>query len=175
MITKESSSLVDSKKDGAAQPPILQLEEPSTQLSNQADDSGILTNPGDQISLQELNKNNGGGDESSRPTTSPQTASTQVASNRQLLGLEAEDDQSSAVQPSSVMTATMAGMVCSALNQNNPFSAFSKRGTDLGILIGKSQCGNFRIFLPLKLYVKSIWVILRPQNCHFDHLSSSEF
>ena len=29
MITKESSSLVDSKKDGAAQPPILQLEEPS--------------------------------------------------------------------------------------------------------------------------------------------------
>ena len=110
MITKESSSLVDSKKDGAAQPPILQLEEPSTQLSNQADDSGILTNPGDQISLQELNKNNG--DESSRPTTSPQTASTQVASNRQLLGLEAEDDQSSAVQPSSVMTATMAGMVC---------------------------------------------------------------
>ena len=107
MITKESSSLVDSKKDGAPQPPILQLEEPSTQLSNQAaDDSGILTNPGDQISLQELNKNNGGGDESSRPTTSPQTASTQVASNRQLLGLEAEDDQSSAVQPSSMMTAT---------------------------------------------------------------------
>ena len=81
-------------------------------MSNQADDSGILTNPGDQISLQELNKNNGGGDESSRPTTSPQTVSTQVASNRQLLGLEAEDDQSSAVQPSSVMTTTMAGMVC---------------------------------------------------------------
>ena len=157
MITKESSSLVDSKKDGAAQPPILQLEEPSTQLSNQADDSGILTNPGDQISLQELNKNNGGGDESSRPTTSPQTASTQVASNRQLLGLEAEDDQSSAVQPSSVMTATMAGMVCSAFNQNNPFS---KRGTDLGLLIGKSQCGNFRIFLPFRFYVKSILVIL---------------
>ena len=157
MITKESSSLVDSKKDGAAQPPILQLEEPNTQLSNQADDSGILTNPGDQISLQELNKNNGGGDESSRPTTSPQTASTQVASNRQLLGLEAEDDQSSAVQPSSVMTATMTGMVCSALNQNNPFS---KRGTDLGLLIGKSQCGNFRIFLPFRFYVKSILVIL---------------
>ena len=164
MITKESSSLVDSKKDGAAQPPILQLEEPSTQLSNQADDSGILTNPGDQISLQELNKNNGGGDESSRPTTSPQTASTQVASNRQLLGLEAEDDQSSAVQPSSVMTATMAGMVCSAFNQNNPFS---KRGTDLGILIGKSQCGNFRIFLPLRFYVKSILVILKPQKLPF--------
>ena len=112
MITKESSSLVDSKKDGVPQPPILQLEEPSTQLSNQADDSGILTNPGDQISLQELNKNNG--DESSRPTTSPQTASTQVASNRQLLGLEAEDDQSSAVQPSSVMTTTMAGTVLSS-------------------------------------------------------------
>ena len=29
MITKESSSLVDSKKDGVTQPPILQLEEPS--------------------------------------------------------------------------------------------------------------------------------------------------
>ena len=103
MITKESSSLADSKKDGAPQPPILKLEEPSINLANQADDSGILANPGDQISLQEL-KNNC--DESSRPTASPQTASTQVASNRQLLGLEAEDDQSSAVQPSSVMTST---------------------------------------------------------------------
>ena len=154
MITKESSSLVDSKKDGAAQPPILQLEEPSTQLSNQADDSGILTNPGDQISLQELNKNNDGGDESSRPTTSPQTASTQVASNRQLLGLEAEDDQSSAVQPSSVMTATMAGMLCSALNQNNPFS---KRRTDLAILIGKTQyVWQFRDFLPKLLTFTSV-------------------
>ena len=118
MITKESSSLVDSKKDGVPQPPILQLEEPSTQLSNQADDSGILTNPGDRISLQELNKNNG--DEPSRPSTSPQTASTQVASNRQLLGLEAEDDQSSAVQPSSAMTATMAGTVL-CFKSNNPF------------------------------------------------------
>ena len=48
--------------------------------------------------------------------------------------------------------------------------------TDLGSLIGNTQCGNFRIFLPLRFYVKSTLVILNAQkNCHFDHLSSSEF
>ena len=34
--------------------------------------------------------------------------------------------------------------------------------TDLGSLYGKTQCGNFRIFLPLRFYVKSILVILKP-------------
>ena len=31
--------------------------------------------------------------------------------------------------------------------------------TDLGSLIGNKQCGNFRISLPLRFYVKSILVI----------------
>ena len=30
--------------------------------------------------------------------------------------------------------------------------------TDLGSLIGNSQCGNFRIFLPLRFYVESILI-----------------
>ena len=34
--------------------------------------------------------------------------------------------------------------------------------TDLGSLIGNSQCGIFRIFLPLTFYVKSILVVLKP-------------
>ena len=34
--------------------------------------------------------------------------------------------------------------------------------TDLGSLIGKAQCGKFRIFLPLRIYVKSNLVILKP-------------
>ena len=40
-----------------------------------------------------------------------------------------------------------------------------KTFTDMGSLIGNTQCGNFRIFLPLRFYVK----------CHIYHLSSSEF
>ena len=36
--------------------------------------------------------------------------------------------------------------------------------TDLGSLIGITQCGNFRTFLPLKFYVKSILVILKPPD-----------
>ena len=51
--------------------------------------------------------------------------------------------------------------------------------TDLGGLIENTQCGSFKIFLPLRFYVKSVLVICKPQkrakNCHFDHLSSSEF
>ena len=35
-----------------------------------------------------------------------------------------------------------------------------QRSTDLGKQIGTTQCGNFRMFLPLKFYVKSILVIL---------------
>ena len=34
--------------------------------------------------------------------------------------------------------------------------------TDLGSLIGNTQCGNICIFLPLRFYVKSILVILKP-------------
>ena len=43
-------------------------------------------------------------------------------------------------------------------------------------LIGNTQYGKSRIFLPLRFYMKSILVILKPQkNCHFDrHLSSFE-
>ena len=33
--------------------------------------------------------------------------------------------------------------------------------TDLGSLIGNTQCGNFRILLPLRIYVKSILVTLK--------------
>ena len=39
--------------------------------------------------------------------------------------------------------------------------------TDLGSLIGNTQCGNFRIFLPLKSYVKSILVILKLEKLTF--------
>ena len=39
--------------------------------------------------------------------------------------------------------------------------------TDLGSLIGNTQCGNFKIFLPLRFCVKSLLVILKPTNCHF--------
>ena len=34
--------------------------------------------------------------------------------------------------------------------------------TDLGNLIGDTQCGTFRFFQPLRFYVKSILVILKP-------------
>ena len=36
-----------------------------------------------------------------------------------------------------------------------------KSTTDLASLIGNTQCENFRIFLPLIFYVKSILVILK--------------
>ena len=39
--------------------------------------------------------------------------------------------------------------------------------TDLGILIGNTQHGSFRIFLPLRFYVKSILGILKPQKLPF--------
>ena len=39
--------------------------------------------------------------------------------------------------------------------------------TDLGSLIGNIHCGNFSIFLPLRFYVKSILVILKPQKLPF--------
>ena len=39
--------------------------------------------------------------------------------------------------------------------------------TDLGSLIGNLQLVNFRIFLPLRFYVKSILVILKPQKLPF--------
>ena len=41
------------------------------------------------------------------------------------------------------------------------------RSTDLGSLIGKTQCGNFRNFLPLRIYVKSILVILKLEQLPF--------
>ena len=39
--------------------------------------------------------------------------------------------------------------------------------TDLYSLIGNSQYGNFRIYLPLEFYVKSVLVILKPQKVPF--------
>ena len=36
--------------------------------------------------------------------------------------------------------------------------------TDWGSLSGNIQCGNFRICLPLRFYVKSILVILKPKK-----------
>ena len=36
--------------------------------------------------------------------------------------------------------------------------------TDLGSLIGNTQCGNFKIYLQLRLYVKSILLILMPKT-----------
>ena len=39
--------------------------------------------------------------------------------------------------------------------------------TDLDSLIGSTQCGSIRNFLPLRFYVKSILVILKPQKLPF--------
>ena len=39
--------------------------------------------------------------------------------------------------------------------------------TDLGNLIGDTQCGTFRIFQPLRFYVKSILVTLKPRKLPF--------
>ena len=46
--------------------------------------------------------------------------------------------------------------------------------TELGSLIGNTQCGNFRIFLPLRFYVKSILVILKLQTCCVQGNSDAE-
>ena len=43
----------------------------------------------------------------------------------------------------------------------------SYRSTDLGNLIGNTQCENFRFFLPFRSYVKSIMVTLKPQKLPF--------
>ena len=39
--------------------------------------------------------------------------------------------------------------------------------TDLGSLIGNTQCGNFRIFLRLRFYVKTILVFPEFQKLQF--------
>ena len=47
------------------------------------------------------------------------------------------------------------------------FRSFKNSGkyiTDLGSLIGNTQCGNFRNFLPLRIYVKSISMVLEVQK-----------
>ena len=43
-----------------------------------------------------------------------------------------------------------------------------KSGTDLGSLIGNTQCGNFRVCLPLRLCMKLVLVILKPQKLLFQ-------
>ena len=48
---------------------------------------------------------------------------------------------------------------------NNLLKTEKKPFSDLGsLLIGNSQCGNLRIFLLMRFYVKSILVILKPQK-----------
>ena len=38
-----------------------------------------------------------------------------------------------------------------------------------------AHCGQFRTFLPLRFYVKSVWSFWSPQNYHLNYFSSSEF
>ena len=62
--------------------------------------------------------------------------------------------------------------ICFALEWNSSIN------TDLGSLIGNTQCGNFRIFLPLKSYVNSIldfWSHWSSKNWRFDQMTESEF
>ena len=49
--------------------------------------------------------------------------------------------------------------------------------TDLGslIIIGNTQCENFRLFYRSDFMSNLCWSFWSPKNCHFDHLSSSEF
>ena len=65
---------------------------------------------------------------------------------------------------------------CSAPRLNSKILNFSNNlfghltsvcSTDLGSLFGITQCGNFRIFLPVRFYVKSILVILKFQKLPF--------
>ena len=51
---------------------------------------------------------------------------------------------------------------CSECGHFFPVKASLVSRTDLGSLIGNTQCGNFRIFLTLRFTVKSIVVILKP-------------
>ena len=43
----------------------------------------------------------------------------------------------------------------------------SKNNTDLASQIGNTECRNFRIFLPFRLYLKSILVIFKTQKLPF--------
>ena len=45
--------------------------------------------------------------------------------------------------------------------------SFSNTTTDLGSLIGNTQCGNFRIHLPLRFCVKSTLSLFKPQKLPF--------
>ena len=49
--------------------------------------------------------------------------------------------------------------------------AFFRRNALKDKVISISQCGNFRIFLLLRFYVKSILGILEVQNLPFQHIS----
>ena len=55
----------------------------------------------------------------------------------------------------------------SFLVSKDPVNSNRASNTDFGSLIGNTQCGNLRIFLPLIFYVKSILVILMLQKLHF--------
>ena len=48
------------------------------------------------------------------------------------------------------------------------FYKFWFRFTDLGSLIRNIHCENFRIFLPLRFYVKSILVLVKPKKLLFE-------
>ena len=47
------------------------------------------------------------------------------------------------------------------------FTLTFRKLTELGSLIGITQCGYFRIFLQFRFYVKAILVILMPQKLPF--------
>ena len=51
---------------------------------------------------------------------------------------------------------------------NSNFIKFLRNFTDLGSLIGNTQCGYFRTFLPLRFYAKSILVNLKPPKVPFS-------
>ena len=65
-----------------------------------------------------------------------------------------------------VLTVHLIMNIINANNNNNNVSTLFdfNLNTDLGSLIGNIQCGNVRIFLPLRFYVNSILVILKPQK-----------
>ena len=47
--------------------------------------------------------------------------------------------------------------------------------TDLGSLIGNSQCENFRIFPLLRFYVKSIFVMLKPPKTAIQTIGAPQY
>ena len=68
------------------------------------------------------------------------------------------------------LSGTVSGTV-SGIFQGPDTSLLSKKVTSADV----TQCGNFRIFVSLRFYVKSILDILEVQNQPFHNLDSYEF